>query len=97
MANREAINYRAGVIGLTTALVLSRENNYNEEEGGGIRSKKGYEITVAAKYMPGDNDVEYASPWAGAHYLPLVIKNTSCAWWSFFFLSLSSFLHYLLL
>lgn len=58
-------------------MVLSRENNYNEGEGGRIRSKKGYEITVAAKYMPGDHDVEYASPWAGAHYLPLVIKNTS--------------------
>lgn len=22
--------------------------------------------------MPGDYDAEYASPWAGAHYLPLV-------------------------
>ena len=57
--------FRAGVIGLTTALVLSRGNN---EDGG----KRKYEITVAAKHMPGDYDVEYASPWAGANYLPLV-------------------------
>ena len=46
---------RAGVIGLTTALLLSRE---------------GYSVTVAAKHMPGDYDIEYASPWAGANYVP---------------------------
>lgn len=40
-----------------------------------MRSKKRYEITVAAKYMPGDYDVEYASPLAGANYLPLVLKK----------------------
>jgi hypothetical protein len=44
---------RAGVIGLTTALLLSR---------------KGFSVTVAAKHMPGDYDIEYASPWAGANY-----------------------------
>src|SRR5271156_818234 len=47
---------RAGVAGLTTALLLSRKPNYI--------------ITVAAKHMPGDYDIEYASPWAGANYLP---------------------------
>ncbi|CAC9889793.1 unnamed protein product [Aureobasidium pullulans] len=31
---------------------------------------KNYSITVAAKHMPGDYDIEYASPWAGANYLP---------------------------
>lgn len=46
----------AGVIGLTTALYLSR--------------RPGYKITVVAKFMPGDYDIEYASPWAGANYLP---------------------------
>jgi len=40
---------RAGVVGLTTALVLAR---------------KGYKVTVVAKYMPGDLSIEYASPWA---------------------------------
>lgn len=47
---------RAGVAGLTTALLLSKNPRY--------------EITVAAKHMPGDYDIEYASPWAGANYLP---------------------------
>ena len=45
--------------GLTTALLLSKNPDYS--------------ITVAAKHMPGDYDIEYASPWAGADYLPLVI------------------------
>ncbi len=50
----------AGVAGLTTALLLSKNPKYR--------------ITVAAKYMPGDyNAAEYASPWAGANYLPSVI------------------------
>lgn len=48
----------AGVAGLTTALLLSRD---------GVNR-----ITVAAKHMPGDYDIEYASPWAGANYMPLV-------------------------
>jgi D-amino-acid oxidase len=47
---------RAGVAGLTTALLLSKNPRYR--------------ITVAAKHMPGDYDIEYASPWAGANYLP---------------------------
>lgn len=49
----------AGVAGLTTALLLSKNPKYK--------------IMVAAKYMPGDyNAAEYASPWAGANYLPSV-------------------------
>ncbi|KAG9230777.1 FAD dependent oxidoreductase [Amylocarpus encephaloides] len=47
----------AGVSGLTTALLLSR--------------KPGYRVTVVAKHMPGDYDIEYTSPWAGANYLPM--------------------------
>jgi hypothetical protein len=49
---------RAGVAGLTTALLLSKSSRYS--------------ITVAAKHMPGDYDIEYASPWAGANYMPFV-------------------------
>jgi D-amino-acid oxidase len=41
---------------LTTALLLSRNPRFN--------------IIVAAKHMPGDYDIEYASPWAGANYMP---------------------------
>ena len=52
----------AGVIGLTAALSLSRRPNYS--------------ITLIAKHMPGDYDIEYASPWAGANYLPLAAANT---------------------
>ena len=48
--------HRAGVAGLTSALLLSK--------------KGGYEITIAAKHMPGDYDIEYASPWAGADFQP---------------------------
>lgn len=48
--------FSAGVAGLTTALLLSE--------------RSGYRITVAAKHMPGDYDIEYASPWAGANYMP---------------------------
>lgn len=48
--------HRAGVAGLTTALLLSKNPRHK--------------ITVAAKHMPGDYDIEYASPWAGADYMP---------------------------
>jgi len=48
----------AGVAGLTTAFLLSKNPRY--------------EITIAAKHMPGDYDIEYASPWAGANYMPSV-------------------------
>ncbi|KAH8698607.1 D-amino-acid oxidase [Talaromyces proteolyticus] len=47
----------AGVSGLTTALVLSQNPKYR--------------ITVVAKFMPGDYDAEYASPWAGANFWPM--------------------------
>ncbi|RYP75637.1 hypothetical protein DL770_007370 [Monosporascus sp. CRB-9-2] len=43
----------AGVSGLTSAYLLSKE--------------KDNAITVVAKHMPGDYDIEYASPWAGAN------------------------------
>ncbi|CAL3967318.1 unnamed protein product [Diplocarpon coronariae] len=50
----------AGVSGLTTALLLS---------------KKGHNVTIIAKHMPGDSDIEYTSPWAGANYLPVSPKD----------------------
>lgn len=58
---------RAGVAGLTSALLLSRDPNYS--------------ITVAAKHMPGDYDIEYASPWAGANYMPTSVGGTRAAEW----------------
>ncbi|CZR64766.1 probable D-amino-acid oxidase [Phialocephala subalpina] len=53
----------AGVSGLTTALLLSK----NPE----------YKVTIVAKHMPGDYDIEYTSPWAGANYLPVSNKAGS--------------------
>jgi hypothetical protein len=53
---------RAGVAGLTTALLLSKNKNY--------------QIVVAAKHMPGDHDIEYASPWAGANYMRMSLYST---------------------
>jgi D-amino-acid oxidase len=41
---------------LTSALLLSRDKTNT--------------ITVVAKHMPGDYDIEYASPFAGANIVP---------------------------
>ncbi|KAF2168630.1 hypothetical protein M409DRAFT_65518 [Zasmidium cellare ATCC 36951] len=56
----------AGVSGLTTALLLARKN-----------SGHGSHITIVAKHMPGDTDIEYASPWAGADFNPFTARRPS--------------------
>lgn len=48
----------AGVSGLTTAWQL-------------VRNNPSHKVTIISKHMPGDYDIEYASPWAGANYLPV--------------------------
>ncbi|KAJ2998237.1 hypothetical protein NUW58_g379 [Xylaria curta] len=53
----------AGVSGLTCAYLLSKE--------------KENAITVVAKHMPGDYDIEYASPIAGANVLPMATEKNS--------------------
>jgi D-amino-acid oxidase len=45
----------AGVIGLTTALVL--RHHFPTAT-----------ITIVAKHFPGDRSIEYTSPWAGANW-----------------------------
>jgi D-amino-acid oxidase len=35
-----------------------------------LAKQKGNAVTVVAKHMPGDYDIEYTSPWAGANVLP---------------------------
>lgn len=51
--------------GLTSALLLARD--------------KANKVTVVARHMPGDYDVEYTSPWAGANVLPCVYVSIPCA------------------
>jgi hypothetical protein len=36
-----------------------------------LSKHKNLSITIVAKHMPGDYDIEYASPWAGANYFPV--------------------------
>ncbi|KAK2781843.1 hypothetical protein FQN52_001337 [Onygenales sp. PD_12] len=67
MGGNKIVVVGGGVSGLTTALLLSRDSSN--------------EITVAAKHMPGDYDIEYCSPWAGANYLPVGEPGTSHAKW----------------
>ncbi|KAE8343724.1 hypothetical protein BDV24DRAFT_161033 [Aspergillus arachidicola] len=67
MSQKNVVVIGAGVAGLTTALLLSE--------------RSGYRIIVAAKHMPGDYDIEYASPWAGANYMPVSIRGTRAAAW----------------
>lgn len=55
----------AGVSGLTTAYLLSKDASN--------------QITVVAKHMPGDYDIEYCSPWAGANYFPYVTRQSILA------------------
>ncbi|CEJ62626.1 hypothetical protein PMG11_11121 [Penicillium brasilianum] len=57
----------AGVSGLTSALLLSKD--------------PANQITVIAKHMPGDVDVEYCSPWAGANYLPFGAEGSRLGKW----------------
>ncbi|GAO15988.1 uncharacterized protein UV8b_04468 [Ustilaginoidea virens] len=63
MANTIIVVVGAGVSGLTTALLLSRN--------------KANDVTIIAKHMPGDCDIEYASPWAGANFLPMSTRDNS--------------------
>ncbi|KAI1335884.1 FAD dependent oxidoreductase [Xylariaceae sp. FL0016] len=53
----------AGVSGLTCAYLLSKQKENT--------------ITVVAKHMPGDYDIEYASPIAGANVLPMSNQENS--------------------
>ncbi|CDK26610.1 unnamed protein product [Kuraishia capsulata CBS 1993] len=50
----------AGVVGLTTAYLLS---------------EKGYDVTIIAKHLPGDLSIEYTSPWAGANWSSFATKD----------------------
>ncbi|RAK79287.1 FAD-dependent oxidoreductase [Aspergillus fijiensis CBS 313.89] len=67
MATNTIVIVGAGVSGLTTAFLLSQDPTNS--------------ITVVAKHMPGDYDIEYASPWAGANYSPMGAAGSNQARW----------------
>ncbi|KAF9457141.1 hypothetical protein BDZ94DRAFT_1326481 [Collybia nuda] len=55
---KEIVVLGAGVIGLTTALV--------------IQEKGGYHVTIVAEMLPSDSkSIKYTSHWAGAHHVSL--------------------------
>ncbi len=68
MTSQSILIIGAGVSGLTTALLLSRTHTQHR-------------ILVCAKHMPGDYDIEYCSPWAGANYMPVSPKGSRAAQW----------------
>ncbi|CAO3624450.1 unnamed protein product [Cunninghamella blakesleeana] len=49
-----------GVTGLSVALQLI---------------EKGYKVTIVAKWLPGDRNIEYTSPFAGAHWRSYALKD----------------------
>jgi D-amino-acid oxidase len=52
----------AGIIGLTSALVLAHAH-------------PSASITITAKHFPGDRSIEYTSPWAGANWSSMANDN----------------------
>ncbi|KAK9468639.1 hypothetical protein V1512DRAFT_257554 [Lipomyces arxii] len=64
MSSKKIVVIGAGVAGLTSALLLAR---------------KGYDVTIVAKFAPGDYDIEYTSPWAGANWMSFVKNNQQLA------------------
>ncbi|KAL4802350.1 FAD dependent oxidoreductase [Aspergillus unguis] len=67
MSKNNIVILGAGVSGLTTAYLLSQDSNNS--------------VTVVARHMPGDYDIEYCSPWAGANYFPTGPPGTNHAKW----------------
>ncbi|KAJ5757545.1 uncharacterized protein N7511_006239 [Penicillium nucicola] len=59
MPNETIVVIGAGVIGLTTALRIQQSLDFSQS------------ILLVARDFPSDNSVNYASPWAGAHYRPV--------------------------
>ncbi|KIW18627.1 hypothetical protein PV08_02916 [Exophiala spinifera] len=55
--NSEIVVVGAGVLGLTAALTLQEHTKQR--------------VLIIASEFPGDESINYASPWAGAHYRPM--------------------------
>lgn len=63
LLNKRVVVIGAGVSGLTTALLLSAHSQF--------------EVTIVSKFMPGDYDIGYCSPWAGAEYSPCACSQNA--------------------
>ncbi|RJE26152.1 FAD dependent oxidoreductase superfamily [Aspergillus sclerotialis] len=59
MSNETIVVIGAGVIGLTTALHIQQHLSKNQS------------LLVIARDLPQHTSIDYASPWAGAHYRPI--------------------------
>jgi hypothetical protein len=62
LGSPEIVILGAGVIGLTSSLVLAH-------------AYPSATITIVAKHFPGDRSIEYASPWAGANWSSMANDN----------------------
>ncbi|KFY12516.1 hypothetical protein V492_03832 [Pseudogymnoascus sp. VKM F-4246] len=58
----------AGITGLTTALKLNSD-----------RESAQYHITIIASHLPGDESINYTSPWAGADWSPQATSSPADA------------------
>ncbi|KAJ5794358.1 hypothetical protein N7457_000957 [Penicillium paradoxum] len=45
-----------------------------------VKLSQGYKFTVIARELPSDVDIDYASPWAGAHFRPTAAKTQEERW-----------------
>ncbi|KAF7590675.1 hypothetical protein BBP40_002567 [Aspergillus hancockii] len=68
MARDDIVVLGAGIIGLNVALELS---------------KRGYgqHITVLAEHLPGDESIQYTSPWAGANFSGISGNDANALRW----------------
>ncbi|BAE55934.1 unnamed protein product [Aspergillus oryzae RIB40] len=68
MAHNNIVVLGAGIIGLNVALELS---------------KRGYgqHITIMAEHLPGDESIDYTSPWAGANFSGISGSDANALRW----------------
>ncbi|KAB8071812.1 FAD dependent oxidoreductase [Aspergillus leporis] len=68
MARDDIVVLGAGIIGLNVALELSRRGY-------------GQHVTVIAEHLPGDESIQYTSPWAGANFSGISGSDANALRW----------------